>query len=129
MPESIRRSDPVPQPDQQTRRLDRVLLASVLLPPVAVGMNTIVGYTVSHWVCDIDRKTTTYLVSFVDLLLCALAAAFAYWASRNLASADDTTPSMGRRNFMMRMGFTLAGFAGLVVLAQTLWMFTMASCD
>lgn len=129
MPEATHSSDPVPLPSPQEQRVDRALLASVLLCPLAVGINTIVGYTVAHWVCDVNRKTTGYLVSIVDFCLCGIAAALALWSSRQLAPADETTPELGRRRFMVKMGLGLSMFAAAVVLAGTLAMFTMASCD
>ena len=124
MPEAL-----VHKPSPAEVRLDRQLLASVLLCPLAAGINTVVGYTVAHWVCDVNRKTTGFVVSFCDLLLCSLAAVLALTALRQLDKADDSTPELGRRRFMAKMGLALAAFAAVVVFAGTLVMIVLQPCD
>ncbi len=110
-------------------RLDRQLLVAAMLGPLAIGLNTIVGYTVAHWVCDVHRKTTGFAVSAVDFALCLLAALLAWNVQRRLPAADETQPELGRRRFMAKMGLVLATFAFLVVLAGTLAMVTLHPCD
>lgn len=105
------------------------MLGSILLCPVAVGINTIVGFTVAHWVCDVNRKTTGYLVSIVDFALCCAAAALAGWAYGQLGAADETAPELGRRRFMAQLGLALAAFSAVVVFAGTLAMITLHPCD
>jgi cytosine/uracil/thiamine/allantoin permease len=123
------RSDPIPQPSALEQKIDRATLASILISPLAVGINTIVGYTVAHWVCDINKKTTGYLVSAVDFVLCLIAALLAWWAYRRVREADETQPEPGRRQFMAKMGLVLSVFAAIVVLAGTLAMLTLNPCD
>jgi heme A synthase len=125
----MRRSDPIPQPRSVDKRIDRAVLSSILLSPVAFGINTIVGFTVAHWVCNVDRKTMGYLVSVVDFALCFVAAGLAWWAFQRLSGADETQPEIGRRRFMAKMGLALSAFAALVVLAGTLAMLTLRPCD
>ena len=112
-----------------SRRLDRQLLGGVLLGPLAIGLNTVVGYTVAHWVCDVNRKSTGYAVSAVDFALCLVAVLLSWNVRRQLPSADETEPELGRRHFMVKMGLTLSAFAILVVLAGTLVMLTLDPCD
>ncbi len=119
----------VHRPSSADIRLDRQLIASLLLSPFAVLTNTIVGYTVSHWVCDVNRKTTDYIVCLCDLAICVLAAALAVSALRKLPRADETQPELGRRRFMAVLGILLSAFAALVVIAGALATLTVQPCD
>ena len=125
----MRRSDPIPLPSPLDQKIDRAILGSLLISPLAVGINTIVGYTVAHWVCDSNKKTTGYIVSAVDFVLCLIAALLAWWAYGRVREADETQPEPGRRQFMAKMGLALSIFAVLVVLAGTLVMLTLNPCD
>jgi hypothetical protein len=110
-------------------RLDRQLLASLLLCPFAVLCNTIVGFTVSHWVCQVNHKRTDYLVCLCDLCICLLASALSLGGLRKLPRADETQPELGRRRFMAILGLVLAGFSIIIVLAGTLATLTLQPCD
>ena len=136
-PRQLRRK-PTGSPDQRTdqsthqrtdRRTDRQLLASILLCPLAAISSTIVGYTVAHWVCDVNRKTDCVLVSIVNFAVCFLAAGLAYGAHRRLGGGDDSAPEMARRRFMAKMALILSAFAALVVLAGTVAVVTLQPCD
>jgi MFS family permease len=109
--------------------MDDALLGSLLLSPLAALMNTIVGFTVAHWVCDAGHKATGYLVSAADLILCFIAAGLAFRVYRRLSDADESQPELGRRRFMAKTGLALAAFAAVVVLAGTLAMLTLHPCD
>lgn len=109
--------------------LDRQLIGSLLLSPFAVLTNTVVGYTVSHWVCDVNRKATDYVVCFCDFALCLLAAFLAFSVLRKLPQSDDTQPETGRRIFMAKLCLVLAALATLIVIAQTLVPLTLQPCD
>jgi hypothetical protein len=61
------------QPPVSEQRADALLWLAMLLGPLAMGINTIVGYTVAHWVCGVSHKRSDILVSGVDLLLCLIA--------------------------------------------------------
>lgn len=124
MPEAL-----VHKPSSAEIWLDRQLLASLLLSPFAVLTNTIVGYTVSHWVCDVNRKRTDYLVCLVDLCLCLLAAGLSFAGLRKLPPADETQPQVGRRRFMAIVGLVLSAFSIVIVLAGTLAALTLQPCD
>ncbi len=116
-------------PPKAERRLDQQLLGSILLSPLAAMINTIVGYTVAHWVCDVNRKTDAFIVTSVDLAFCVLAAVLADSARRKLGEGDDTSPEAARRRFMAKMGLILSCFAAAVVLAGTLAVVTLDPCD
>ncbi len=110
-------------------RLDRQLLAALLICPFAVLTNTIVGFTVAHWVCQVNHKRTDFLVCFCDLCLCLFAASLSFSGLRKLPPADDTQPELGRRRFMAILGLVLAAFSILIVLAGTAATITVQPCD
>jgi archaellum biogenesis protein FlaJ (TadC family) len=124
MPEAL-----VNRPSPAAVRLDRQLIASLMLSPFAVLANTIVGYTVAHWVCDVNRKTTDYIVCAIDLAICVLAAVLAFTALRQLPKADDSQPQVGRRRFMAVLALMLSALAAIVVIAGTLATLTVQPCD
>ncbi len=129
MPEAPRRSDPIPLPTLQEQRIDRMLLASISLSPLAVGINTVVGFTVAHWAIAVNRKTTSYFVSVIDLALCGVAAMLAWRSQTSLAAAADDAPELGRRRFMAKLGLVLACFSAIVVLAATLAILILRPSD
>ena len=54
----------------EERSLDGKLWIGMLLGPLAAGINTIVGFTVAHWINDVGRKRSGFLVSAIDFALC-----------------------------------------------------------
>jgi hypothetical protein len=124
MPEAL-----VHKPSPAEVRLDRQLLAGLLICPFAVLCNTIVGYTVSHWVCAVSHKRTDFLVCFCDLCLCLLAAWLSFAGLRKLPRADETQPELGRRRFMAILGLVLSAFSIIIVLAGTIATLTLQPCD
>ena len=96
---------------------------------IAAGVNTIVGFTVAHWVVITSSKVTGYLVSAASFALCAASALLALSARRTLGEADDTLPEHGRQMFMAKLGLMLAGLAAVVVLAGTLALLTLRPND
>lgn len=128
MPDVIAENTP---PDQNAapRKLDRRLIAVFFLCPLAVLSNTIVGFSVSHWVCNVGHKATDYLVCICDFALCGLAAYLAYTTQRRLPEADMVTPEDGRRRFMAQLGLGLAAFCAVIILAGTLATVTLHPCD
>lgn len=110
-------------------RLDRMLLTSLYLSVFAVLCNTIVGYTVSHWVCETNHKTMDFVVCAGDFCICLIAAGLSFAALRKLPQADDTVPELGRRRFMAILGLVLAIFSMIIVIAGTLAALTVQPCD
>jgi hypothetical protein len=117
-----------PSPDEQ-KKFDLLLWLALMFAPLAVGINTIVGYTVAHWVCDANQKWTAFLVSAFDFLLCISAFLLAFNLSRRVEDADESLPEAGRRRFMAKLGLLLSGFAVLVVIAGTIALVTLHPCD
>ena len=114
-----------PQPSQR-HKLDRRLLLSLALPPLAAGINTIVGYTVAHWITIIAHKRTGYLVSAGCFVVCAIAAGLAWDARRKLTSPDDTLPEDGRRLFMANLALLLTVLCVRWSFLRALW--SSSSC-
>jgi hypothetical protein len=110
-------------------RLDRQLIAALYLCPFAALSNTIVGYSVSHWVCDVNHKRTAYVVCLCNLCVCLVAAWLSFTGLRKLPRADETQPEIGRRRFMAIVGLVLAAFSVIVVIAGTLATLTLEPCD
>ncbi len=116
------------------QKLDRQILLSLALSPLAAGISTIVGYTVAHWIVIAGYKNTGFVVSAGCFLLCAAAA----WLARNsqrqltgldLTSLDETLPADGRRLFMAKLALLLSALCALVVFAGTLVLFTLRPND
>jgi hypothetical protein len=111
------------------QKLDRQLLLSLMLSPLAAGISTIVGFTVAHWVTIIAYKRTGYLVSASCFTLCLVAAALAWTGRRRLSNPNETLPSEGRRLFMAKLALLLSTLCALVVLAGTLVLITLGPSD
>jgi hypothetical protein len=115
--------------DSDKRRLDRRLWVSILLGPIAAGVNTIVGYTVAHWINDVGRGRSGFLVSGIDFALCIIAALLAAHTYRFLHGADETRPEVGRQLFMAKMGLILAAVSAIIVIAGTSALFIIGPND
>ncbi len=125
----MRRADPRTLPAMPERRTDFLLWTSVLLGPVAMGINTIVGYTVAHWTADTNRKDFSYLVSAFDLALCVCGLLMAFSFLRQYGAADELQPESGRRLFMSKVGVLLSLISLLLVIGQTLVVLIIHSTD
>ena len=111
------------------KRADLLLWTALLLNPLAMGVNTIVGYTVAHWTTDTGRKHYNYLVSAVDFLLCACAFLISYSFSRQFSRSEEETPIDGRRLFMAKISTLLSILTALLVIAQTIAVATLHTFD
>jgi len=116
-------------PAPEEKRSDALLWVGLLLCPLAMGVNTVVGFTVAHWTCDTNQKKYSYLVSAIDLAL-SIGAFFISWVLYQRHSAvDEETPIDGRRLFMAKLSMLLSVLAALLVIAGTLAVFTLDPCD
>ncbi len=110
-------------------KLDRLLLLSLALPPLAAGISTIVGYSVAHWITLVAHKRTGFLVSASCFVLCAASAWLAWDAQAKLNSPDETVPEDGRRLFMAKFALLLSAMCALVVLAGILVVIILQPYD
>ncbi len=117
------------RPAAAEQRKDLLLWIAVLLGPSAALINTIVGYTVAHWTCDVNYKRMSFLVSAIDFILCLCAFALSLSLSRNTQPADESQPEAGRRSFMAKGGMLLSVMSVLVVIAGTAAILILNPCD
>jgi hypothetical protein len=115
--------------DPARQKMDRQLLLSLSLSPLAAGINTIVGFIVAHWIVIVAHKRTGYAVSASCFLLCTIAAGIARDVQRKVASPDETYPEDGRRIFMAKLALLLAALCAIVVLAGTVVLLILSPGD
>ena len=111
------------------QRTDLLLWIAVLLGPTAALINTIVGYTVAHWVCDVNYKRMSFVVSAIDFVLCLFAFALSLSLFHSTPPADESEPEAGRRSFMAKSGMMLSVMSVLVVIAGTAALLILNPCD
>jgi hypothetical protein len=116
-------------PAPEEKRSDALLWIGLLLCPVAMGINTIVGFTVAHWTCDTNQKKFSYLVSAIDLALCICAFAISWALYQRHRAANEEIPIDGRRVFMAKLSMLFSALAALLVIAGTIAVFTLHPCD
>jgi len=107
-------------PSPEEKRIDLLLWTALLLNPLAMGVNTVVGFTVAHCTTDTGRKSYSYLVSAIDLLLCIGAFAISISFERKFRHAEQDVPIDGRRLFMARLTVLVSVLTALLIIAQTL---------
>ncbi len=111
------------------QRADLLLWIAVLLGPSVALINTIVGYTVAHWACDVNCKRMSILVSAIDFTLCLGAFALSSSLFRKIPAANESLPEAGRRSFMAKSGMLLSVMSVLVVIAGTAALLILSPCD
>lgn len=116
-------------PSPAERRSDLRLWTGMLLGPLAMGLNTIVGFTVAHWTSDTNQKKLSYLVSGFDFFLCVCAFVISFSLYRAYRGADEAVPLDGRRFFMAKIGILLSAISTLVVIAGTLAVLIIHPAD
>jgi hypothetical protein len=114
--------------DGSQQKTDRRLILALALPPLAAGVNTIVGFIVAHWITITANKRAGFFVSAVSLALCAIAAVLA-WSGSSSIALDETLPHRGRQVFMAKLALLLAGLCALLVIAGTLALVTLGPSD
>lgn len=116
-------------PSPAEKRNDMLLWIGTLLGPLAMGFNTIVGFTVAHWASDTGQKKFSYLVSGIDLALCVCAFVLSSSLYRAYEKADEEVPMDGRRFFMAKVALLLSVLSTFVVIAGTLAVITLHPAD
>jgi hypothetical protein len=115
--------------DTAEQKADLLLWIAFLLGPLAAMVNTIVGYTVAHWACDVNYKRMSFLVSATDFVLCLCAFALSFSLFRKIPAVDESQPEVGRRSFMAKSGMLLSVISILVVIAGTAALLILNPCD
>lgn len=119
--------------------IDLRLWAGVLLAPFAGGVNTLVGYMVSNYDCNVHNRSLVLVVNAIAFLLCALAFLLSFSARKALRSrqaSDDRTTGATiaeipwqSREFMAYLGFGLSTGFALFIFAGTLSTLLLGACD
>lgn len=118
-------------PGTEDEGLNFRLWMGILLPPVAGGINTMVGYMVSNYDCNVHNRHLVALVNTICFVLCGVAAFTAFSTRQQIEQqTDDGSASLlHTRRFMFRLGLGLsAGFA-LMVFAGFLSVLILHPCD
>lgn len=116
---------------REDRGLDVKLWTGVLIPPVAGGINTIVGYMVSNYDCNVHNRHLVALVNVISLLLCGTAGMIAA-STRNMVGQTKDDPSASLRHsrrFLLHLAYWFSAGFGLFVFAGILSTILLGSCD
>lgn len=118
-------------PGDEDEGINFRLWLGILLPPFAGGINTLVGYMVSNYDCNVHNRHLVLLVNVVSALLCVVAAVTSHSTRRRFEDrADDGSESLlHTRRFMMSLGLVLAVGFLLFVTAGTFSTFLLRPCD
>jgi len=118
-------------PSGEDEGINLRLWMGVLLPPFAAGVNTLVGYMVSNYDCNVHNRHLVLLVNILSALLCGAALLVARSAQMKFEHGTDEQPVslLHARRFMLCLGFgSSAGFL-LMILAGTVSTFILKPCD
>jgi hypothetical protein len=118
-----------PRKPAASRLADFGLWAAILVPLHAAGINTIVGYSVAHHACNVNKKGALLSIPLIDLLLTIASAALAATLYARFRSADEVQPENGRRLFMAKLGLLLSGLCMLVILGGLCATLLISPCD
>jgi magnesium-transporting ATPase (P-type) len=118
-------------PGTEDEGINLRLWLGILLPPFAGGINTLVGYVVSNYDCNVHDRHLVLLVNVVSALLCVIAGVTSYSTRRRIENrSDDASESLFHtRRFMMFMGFTFTVGFLLFIAAGTVSTFLLHPCD
>ena len=125
MRDSLQNTGPAPA----EKRRDGLLWTALFLGPIAMGINTIVGFTVAHWTTDTAQKKLPYIVSALDFALCVCAFFISLSFYRQFREADEVEPIDGRRYFMAKLSMLLSVLSALLVIAGTIAVLMLHPTD
>ena len=117
------------EPAPAEKRSDAWLWTGLLLGPLAMGFNTIVGFIVAHWTNGTAQKKFSFLVSAIDFVLCLCAFLISLTMYRQFEDANDMAPIEGRRYFMAKLAMLLSVLSALLVIAGTIAVITLHPTD
>ncbi len=118
-------------PGDEDEGINFRLWIGILLPPFAGGSNTLVGYMVSNYDCNVHNRYLVLVVNVISAALCAIAAIIALSTPERVKSkADDKSEALlHSRLFMLRLGIWFSAGCLLLVIAGSLSTFLLGPCD
>lgn len=118
-------------PGTEDEGLNLRLWTAVLLPPVAGGVNVVVGYIVSNYDCNVHNRRLVIFVNMVCLLLCGLSALLAFGTREQIETKydDPSTSLRTTRLFLRNMALWLAAGFSLLIVAGILSAMLLGACD
>jgi Na+/proline symporter len=118
-------------PGDEDEGINFRLWIGILLPPFAGGANTLVGYMVSNYDCNVHNRRLVLVVNMISAFLCAVAAITALSTREKIRNkTDDQSESLlHSRLFMLHLGIWFSAGFLLVIIAGSLSTFLLAPCD
>jgi hypothetical protein len=77
-------------PSDEDQGINFRLWLGILLPPLAGGINTLVGYMVSNYDCNVHNRRLVLLVNVLSLLLCVIGGIASFSTRRKFEERVDS---------------------------------------
>lgn len=118
-------------PSTEDEGLNLRLWGGLLLPPIAGGVNTIVGYIVSNYDCNVHNRHLVFLVNVLCLSCCGLGALLVLKTKKRIETEFDapSTDLRTTRLFLRKLALWFAAGFSLLVIAGTFATTLMGACD
>lgn len=118
-------------PTSEDQGLNLRLWSGVLLPPLAAGINVVVGYMVSNYACNVHNRRSVLVVNIACLLLCLIAAWLVAGLRKRIATeADDLSKALRvTRLFLRSLALWFSAGFGLLIVAGLVSTLTLGACD
>lgn len=118
-------------PTSEDQGLNLRLWSGVLLPPLAAGINVVVGYMVSNYACNVHNRRSVLVVNIACLFLCLIAAWLVAGLRKRIATeADDLSKALRvTRLFLRSLALWFSTGFGLLIVAGLVSTLTLGACD
>lgn len=118
-------------PKSEDEGLNLRLWVAVLLPPIAGGVNVVVGYIVSNYACNVHNRHLVFLVDALCFAACGISARIASGTRRQIETKfdDPSTSLRATRLFLRKLALCLAAGFTLLTLAATFSTALLGACD
>jgi hypothetical protein len=118
-------------PGDEDEGINFRLWLGILLPPFAGGINTLVGYMVSNYDCNVHNRHLVLFVNVISAMLCIISGITSYSTRRQFENrSDDASESLLQtRRFMLWLGISFSVGFLLFVTAGTTSTFLLHPCD
>jgi hypothetical protein len=118
-------------PSDEDEGINFRLWTGILLSPFAALANTLIGYMVSNYDCNVHNRHLVLVVNIISAVLCTLAATSALSTRDQIRSrSDDKSEALlHSRLFMLHLGIWFSAGSLLLVIAGSLSTFLLSPCD